>query len=227
MTAETPQRTPSLRSPAMANVPGQSPAARARSKRSRHLVRVLSPNPRFSAGRSEGARHIPSRADQGCRVAVRRTSTAAHVEPGERGAAGQGPPRRRSRDSESSPAPVALREGKELINRMPQQRGWATSLEVAAGITNSLIDSYPFRPPPTHSESVEQKQLLAAAWRETPGFPPLAETLTAQPCQSGGGKGIVNTGTVEGRYRTWEGDNAGTANSSCVSAFTAVAVPMK
>ena len=144
------------------------------------MVRVLSPNPRFSAGRSEGARHIPSRADQGCRVAVRRTSTAAHVEPGERGDAGQGPPRRRSRDSESSPAPVALREGKELINRMPQQRGWATSLEVAAGITNSLIDSYPFRPPPTHSESVEQKQLLV--WRETPPFPPVAEMPTAQPC---------------------------------------------
>ena len=107
----------------MANVPGQSPAARARSKRSRHLVRVLSSNPRFSAGRSEGARLIPARADQGWRVAIPRTSTAAHAEPGERGDAGQGPPRRRSRDSESSPALVALREGKELINRMPHQRG--------------------------------------------------------------------------------------------------------
>ena len=152
----------------MAKVPGQSPAARARSKKSRHLVRVLPPNPRFSARRSEGARHIPSRADQGCELAVPRTSTTAHVEPGERGDAGKGPPRRRSRDSESSPAPVALREGKELINRMPQQRGWAASLEVAAGIANSLIDSYPFRPPPTHSESVEQKTTAGVA--ETPHF---------------------------------------------------------
>ena len=119
-------------------------------------------------------------------MAVPRTSTAAHVEPGERGAAGQGPPRRRSRDSESSPAPVALREGKELINRMPQPRGWATSLEVAAGIANSLIDSYPFRPPPTHSESVEQKSTAGVAGN-TP-FPPLAEILTAQPCEGVAGK---------------------------------------
>ena len=96
-------------------------------------------------------------------MAVPRTSTAAHVEPGERGDAGQGPPRRRFRDSESSPALVALREGKELINWTPEQRGWATPLEVAAGIANSLIDSYPFRPPPTHSESVEQKTTAGVA----------------------------------------------------------------
>ena len=115
-------------------------------------------------------------------MAVPRTSTAAHAEPGERGDAGQGPPRRRSRDSESSPALVALREGKEPINRMPHQRGWATtSLQVAAGIANSLIDSYPFRPPPTQSESVEQKTTAGVSGNAP--FPPLAEMLAAQPCE--------------------------------------------
>ena len=60
---------------------------------------------------------------------------------------------------------------------MPHQRGWATSLQVAAGIANSLIDSYPFRPPPTHGESDEQK--TTAGVSDNAPFPPLAEILTA------------------------------------------------
>ena len=70
---------------------------------------------------------------------------------------------------------------------MPHQRGWATtSLQVAAGIANSLIDSYPFRPPPTQSESVEQK--ITAGVSGNAPFPPVAEMLTVAHCEGMAGK---------------------------------------
>ena len=113
-------------------------------------------------------------------------------------------------------------EGTDQPDASPARR--AIVPQVAAGIVDILIDPYPLLLQPAHGEAVEQK--ATARTTGNAPFPPLAEMLTAQPCERGGGKGISTTSTAETMDRDWQNEVVGTSVGSPTPVFTTNTAPM-